>query len=54
MEQVYCEHCGIVEINVGDKYCVVCLEEILDYLFDVYGLLAEEHVERIAVEKGLY
>jgi hypothetical protein len=53
MEHVYCEHCQVVAVNLGDKYCVVCLEAILDYLFDVYAL-AEEHVERIAIEKGLY
>jgi len=46
-DTLYCEHCRVVPINDGDKYCLGCAQEITDRL-------AEEYKERIAVERGLY
>lgn len=42
-----CEHCGVVPIAVNDKYCVLCLNEMLDDMAMAYG-------ENIAVEQGWY
>lgn len=43
----YCEYCGVVEVQCEEKYCDVCLSEILDDLAHRYG-------EQGAVEQGLY
>lgn len=41
----YCEHCGVIPIQQGDKYCEGCVNDIVDSL-------AVEYQESIAVEKG--
>jgi hypothetical protein len=28
-----CEHCAIVSIAPGDKYCDACVEDIMEYLY---------------------
>lgn len=54
-EPVYCEHCGIVEIAVVDKYCSACANEICEYLYGAYyDTLAEEYMEVLRVQEGLY
>lgn len=42
---VYCEHCGIIPVQQGDKYCNDCVNEIVDSL-------ATQYQESMAVEKG--
>jgi hypothetical protein len=55
MEQVYCEHCCVVEINPGDKYCVGCAQDVTDWLYDAeMDKQAEMATEQIAIEGGLY
>lgn len=54
MEHVYCEHCCVVEVNDGDKYCVGCAQDITDYLAKAYDEQAQESIEQIAVDGGLY
>jgi hypothetical protein len=46
-QKAYCEHCGLIEIPQGDKYCTECTNDIIDYL-------AMEYQESMRVEKGLY
>lgn len=46
-EKTYCENCQIVPINKDDKYCMACLNDIVNYLAAVYS-------EQLAVEKGWY
>lgn len=31
-EREYCEHCSVVPIADNDKYCIDCLQEMLDDL----------------------
>lgn len=51
---VYCEHCGIVAVADGDKYCLVCAQEITDFLAARFDEQAETFSEQIAVDGGLY
>jgi hypothetical protein len=34
VEQVFCEHCQIVEIGEDEKYCVACVDQMLQELFE--------------------
>lgn len=43
----YCDHCGVIEIPFGDKYCGECLNTIIDDM-------AIRYQEGLSVEKGLY
>ena len=43
----YCEHCGVVQIAVDDKYCDGCVNALVEYL-------AVRFDEQIAVDGGLY
>jgi len=43
----YCEHCSVIPIMRGDRYCLTCAQEITDYLAQVYK-------EQQACEEGLY
>lgn len=45
--QEYCEHCLVVPVDVNDKYCVDCAQDITDYL-------AQQYVEQVSVDKGWY
>jgi hypothetical protein len=44
---VYCEHCQVVPVTLGDKYCLGCAGEIADYL-------AVRFDEQWHVDGGLY
>ena len=44
---VFCEHCAVIEIMEGEKYCNGCTEEVVEYL-------AERFAEQSSVERGLY
>ena len=46
-EKTYCENCQIVPVSEGDKYCLPCLNDIVEYL-------ARERQEQTQVEKGWY
>ena len=46
-DDTYCEHCSVIPITPGDRYCVKCTQEIVDYLAQVYK-------EQQACEEGLY
>jgi hypothetical protein len=46
-DKVYCDNCQIVPITEGDKYCLPCLNDILEYL-------ACEAQQQLAIEKGWY
>ncbi len=43
----YCEHCMVVSIGVGDKYCIACVTEMIDDMALGYS-------EQVALEMGLY
>jgi hypothetical protein len=42
---VYCEHCGVIEVQQYEKYCDDCVNDIVDNL-------AVQYQESVAVEKG--
>lgn len=44
---VFCEHCAVIEIIEGEKYCNGCTDEVVEYL-------AVRFAEQSSVEKGLY
>lgn len=41
----YCEHCGIVVVGDGDKYCDDCVEELVQYLAKHYEMDVEYQLE---------
>ena len=43
----YCEHCTIVQIAKGERYCEYCWVSIIEDL-------AVQYEEQIATERGLY
>jgi hypothetical protein len=47
LEAGYCEHCTVIPITPGDRYCLACAQEITDYL-------AQVHKEQQSCDKGLY
>ena len=44
---VYCEHCLVITISDGDKYCDSCADDVAEYL-------ARRFTEQDAIEKGWY
>lgn len=44
---VYCEHCLIVEVAEGDKYCNGCVQDMMDEL-------ALQHEQSISLAEGWY
>ena len=44
---LFCEHCAVIEIMEGEKYCDGCTNEVVEYL-------AVRFSEQSSVEKGLY
>ena len=46
-ESEHCEYCKVVPISTGDKYCIGCLNDIVEYLANVWR-------EQIQTEKGWY
>lgn len=47
MTDGYCEHCTVVPVAEGDKYCDGCANEVCEYLAMVY-------METMASERGWY
>lgn len=43
----YCEHCMVVSVAEGDKYCYACTQELVDSMALAYS-------ENVAVDGGLY
>lgn len=43
----FCEHCMVIAVNSGDKYCNGCANEVVEYL----ALQADEQEK---TEKGWY
>jgi hypothetical protein len=46
-DEGYCEHCQIVEVKLGEKYCMRCTEAMLDDMARCYQ-------EQFLAEQGLY
>jgi hypothetical protein len=32
----YCDGCGVISVSSGDKYCAMCADDIINYLWSVY------------------
>lgn len=47
LAQEYCEHCMVVSVADGDKYCYACTAELVDSMALAYS-------ENVAVDGGLY
>jgi len=44
---VYCEHCMVIAVADGDKYCDDCANDVAEYL-------AAQYDEQEKIEKGWY
>jgi hypothetical protein len=43
----YCEHCTVIAVHSGDKYCTQCAQEVCDALY-------EEYSEQLSLNNGWY
>jgi hypothetical protein len=43
----YCEHCTVITVNSGDKYCLQCAQEVCDALYAEYS-------EQLLIDNGWY
>ena len=54
-DDIYCEDCQVKSVLPGDKYCVGCITDIVDWLYtQEIDALAQQVAEKIALDKGLY
>lgn len=54
-EERYCESCGVVAVQDGDKYCDGCANSIAEWLYAAYwDQRAEEYMEVLRTEEGWY
>lgn len=51
----YCDHCTVAAILPGEKYCRHCANIIAQQIYAAYyDALAQEYMEALNTEKGLY